>query len=598
MDESLEGQGHASDESWTVIAPARALRALKQFIRAHQAETVCACLLFLMAANLCAAISRKSITNDEIVHIPAGYYHLVDGDFQLNNEHPPLVKMWAALPLLFIQPNELSPLKSTGASAAERTWGTDEQFWQANRLRFLNISFWPRVMMVPLTLALGVLIFAFARRLFGSRAAVIAVALFSFEPTLLAHGRVVHTDVAAALAYLLFFFTLHAYVQTPRLTQAFLLGLVTAVALLTKFSMIVLLPVLAACLLAALWARRRAGRPPTRVLLHAGLIAIVVLFLINTAYRFQSPPLAASDVHWVEMKSAPIFNQLMFAFHWVSHILPTYYLFGFYNIIIHNYYGHAASLLGMQSDSGWWYYFPVTFGLKTTIPFLVVSAAAFLWSIWRLIFKRERVFLFIVAPLVIYLAISLTSHINIGIRHFLPAFPFLFIAAGALLERIISSKKTRRWGILAAAVVLLWSGFEMFRAYPDYIPYMNQLAGARPHWQYLSDSNVEWGDDIPALAAYLRARGETSVRAATSGGWGTLRFYGVEYHDLLAPPPVNLPETRYVAIGAGFLNGSTVPGGVSGRETTDARTNFFDSYRNLKPEAVFGNSIYLYRVKE
>src|SRR3979490_3270921 len=79
---------------------------VRRLVVARKAEAVCAALLLLMAVNLVAAISRKSITNDEVVHIPAGYYHLVAGDFQLNKEHPPLVKMWATLPLLFVQPDE------------------------------------------------------------------------------------------------------------------------------------------------------------------------------------------------------------------------------------------------------------------------------------------------------------------------------------------------------------------------------------------------------------------------------------------------------------------------------------------------------------
>ena len=140
-------------------------------------------------------------------------------------------------------------------------------------------------------------------------------------------------------------------------------------------------------------------------------------------------------------------------------------------------------------------------------------------------------------------------------------------------------------------------GVEAVRADPDYVPYMNQLASGRPHWSYLSDSNVEWGDDVAELAAYLRARGETEVRGALSGAWGTMNFYGVKYHDLITPPGVKLPETRYVAIGAAFLNGSTVPGGDkgNGRGHGEQRTNVFASYRDRTPEAVIGHSIYLFR---
>jgi hypothetical protein len=147
-------------------------------------------------------------------------------------------------------------------------------------------------------------------------------------------------------------------------------------------------------------------------------------------------------------------------------------------------------------------------------------------------------------------------------------------------------------------VFLGWMLVEAVRTFPNYTPYMNQLASGAPHWQYLSDSNVEWGDDVNSLAGYLKAHGETRVRAALSAGWITLPLYGIEYISL-APPAEQLVDTHYTAIGASFLNGSTVPSfEVNGRLLSDnERVNLFESYRNRTPEAVFGGSIYLFREK-
>jgi hypothetical protein len=145
-------------------------------------------------------------------------------------------------------------------------------------------------------------------------------------------------------------------------------------------------------------------------------------------------------------------------------------------------------------------------------------------------------------------------------------------------------------------------GVEAARAFPDYMTYTNQLAAGRPHYWYLSDSNVEWGDDVRALARYLKARGETQVQSALSGAWGTIHHYGVRQLDLIAPAAevARYPRTRYTAIGASFLNGSTVPvreaGGVPLSE--EQRVNYFDSYRRRAPEKIFGGSIYLYREYE
>ena len=577
---------------------AHAFAAIRRLVVARKAEVVCAVLLLLLAANLLASISRKSITNDEIVHIPAGYYHLVAGEFQLNNEHPPLVKIWAALPLLFIQPEEPPAPKTEDENFMERTWGFHERFWQANRARFQTVTFWPRVMMIPVTLALGALIFIFARKLFGETAALISVALYVLEPTVLAHGRIVHTDLPAAFVYLLFFFTLQYYSKAPGLRSALLLGLACGVALLTKFSMLVVLPVLAVYLAARLFLSWRDSKQRSQVALHGALVTAVILFLINAAYYFQHPVLEASDVRWVEMKSPALLGFVTTGVRVLSKIIPTYYLFGVYNIELHNHYGHATSLLGQYNDLGWWYYFPVAFALKTTIPFLLLAVVALGWAVWRLAVKRDKRFVWLVVPIGVYLAISLTSHINIGIRHFLPVYPFLFIAGGALLAQLLHVRQ--RLGVAVLVILLGWMTFEAVHTFPDYTPYMNQLASRHPRWYYLSDSNVEWGDDVGALAAYLKARGETKVRASLAAGWSTLRLYDVEYLDLTSLPPGSTPETRYVAIGASELNGSTIfVSQINGVPISqEQRVNLFAPYRNRKPEAVFGGSIYLFREKE
>jgi dolichyl-phosphate-mannose-protein mannosyltransferase len=573
-----------------------AFATLKRLAVSNKAAIACGALLFLMAANLLVSISRKSITNDEVVHIPAGYYHLVAGEFQINNEHPPLIKMWAALPLLFLQPHEPPAPKTEDENFMGRTWGFHERFWQANRSRFEVITFWPRVMMIPITLALGVLIFVVTRKLFGEAAAVISVALYVLEPTVLAHGRIVHTDVPAAAAYLFFFFSLYQYSERPGIKRAAMLALACAAALLTKFSMLILLPVLGIYLFARLFINRRDRKQRWEVLLHGGLIAVIILLLVNAAYYFQHPALEASDVRWVQMRTPTLFGFVTTAVRILSNFVPTYYLFGVYNIELHNHAGHATSLLGQYNDLGWGYYFPVAFSLKTTIPFLLLALAALGWAGWRLAAKRDQRFFFLVLPIVIYLSIALTSHINIGIRHFLPVYPFLFIAGGALLSQVFRARRVM--GIAVLAVLFGWMGFEMARTFPNYTPYLNQLASRHPHWYYLSDSNVEWGDDVGELAAYLKARGEDKVRAALSGGWSTLGCYGVSYLDMVSLPVGTTPETRYVAIGASFLNGSVVPGdeNVIGRRWFE-RTSLFASYRDCKPEAVFGNSIYLYRVR-
>ena len=573
--------------------------ATRSWVVAHLAELACAALLAAMSLQMFAVISRKSITVDEIVMIPSAYYHLAAGNFQLVNEHPPLAKIIAGVPTLFVQPNEVKPEQITGepGSIAEK-WSYAERFWENNPDIFESLSFWPRVPAIMLTVLLGLLIFKFARELFGPLAAVLAVALFTLEPTVLAHGRVVQTDIPAALGYLLLFFTMYWYTKGPSLKKAAWIGAAAGLALLAKFSMLLAGPLVAVAFGLLLWRARKNGPGRRELIIHAALIVVVVILVINAGYLFQHRAIAAPDVQWINESFPRVSGTVAFLTSLVSHIVPADFVLGILRQVRHNNEGHPAGFLGMYSRTGWWYYFPVAFALKTTVPFLLLSIASLSWAIYRWVKDREARLLWMLVPFLVYTAYVLGSRIDIGVRYYLPAYPFLFILGGALLARALRSKQLRRAPILVAIALMAWVGFEAVRAFPNHISYMNQLAAARPHWWYLSDSNVEWGDEARAVGQYLRERGETRVRSQFLGDFIMLHHYGVQ-PLVLANAEGNEPEhTRYVAIGASFLNGSTVPETlkIQGRWATESeRQNFFDAYRRRIPEAIIGGSIYLYR---
>ena len=597
MDEALERGSVGRDAGRG--ARARFFARARTWAATHATELLAALLLAALAATLLAVDLRKSITNDEMYHVPAGYYHLVAGDFQPNNEHPPLVKMWAALPLLFMQPEETTPTTETDGRRGTETF---KRFWADNRARHEQLTLAARVMMIPLALALGLAVFLFTRRLFGPRAALLALALLAVEPTLLAHARLVHTDAPAALVYLLFFIALYFYFERPAASRALLVALALSAALLTKFSMVVLLPVAALAFGVLVWRRRQRGERLSPLALHAGLVCLAVLILLNAGYYFRHPPLNEETRGLVRLLSPESVSRVTRAIEALSRVVPTDFLVGLYKVSMHDRHGHSASLLGDYRQTGWWYYFPAAFALKTTLPFLFVSVAAILYALWRLVARGERRYALVVAPLALYLASAMAGGINIGVRHLLPAFPFLFIAGGALLDRLLRAPRARPAAVATALLALVWMTFESARAFPDYVPYMNQLASARPHYQYLSDSNVEWGEDVGALCAYLRARGEREVRGAMLAGLGGAELYGVRYYEIFPKPGrAAPPETRYVAIGASFLNGSPiyVAPDASGRALSEEeRVNYLAAWRAREPEMVFGGTIYLYRVRE
>ncbi len=169
---------------------------MQRWARHRRIRLICAALLSVMSIQMLAAARHKSISTDEVVHIPAGYYHLALGDFQFLNLHPPIPMMIGALPLLFMQPGEMS--------AAERqqiphddsyVFVVSARFWTPNGTFFRAASFRTRIPMIAFTVLFGIVIFLFTRRLFGETAGLIALALFTLEPTVLAHGPLVHTDM-------------------------------------------------------------------------------------------------------------------------------------------------------------------------------------------------------------------------------------------------------------------------------------------------------------------------------------------------------------------------------------------------------------------
>ncbi len=578
---------------------ARTFERARLAVATYKVEAMCAGILLAMSLNLVAVTARKSITADELVLIPAAYYHLVTNDFQLVSEHPPLCKLLAGLPLLFVQPNELAPQQiNPSSSRPEREWAYSMRFWEDNRARFETISFWARMPMVVLTLALGVLIFVFARDLFGPRAALLAVALFALEPTIPAHARVVQTDIPAAFGFLLSTFALHRYLRAQNFKLACGVGAAAGVAMLGKYSMIIVGPILFLVFVVLLWRqpRRRAA-----LAAHAVVAALVLLLVVNAGYFFDNRRLTQNDSKWVADSFPTSTPTVWTSVRTLKVVLPADFVMGVYWQLRHSREGHPAGLLGMYGQRGWWYYFPVAFSLKTTIPFLLLSLGSLAWCAHRLIRKREWRLLVLLVPFALYTAFLMISPLNIGIRYYLPGYTFLFILSGGLLDALLRKRSSRRTSLVWASIVVValsWMCLETLRAYPNYTSYMNQLASTRPHWWYLSDSNLEWGDEVKELGAYLRDRGEIRARAMLLGGYVTLGFYGVNYVDAVAPTAESPP--RYTAIGASFLNGSTVPFyQVNGKRVSDEeRVNTFDSFRHRTPEAVIGNSIYVYRMHE
>ncbi len=150
---------------------------------------------------------------------------------------------------------------------------------------------------------------------------------------------------------------------------------------------------------------------------------LAALFVINAAYFFDHRPLGFEGVKWLH-EGAPDHPEGIVRFvEAVTYVLPTDFVLGVLWQVWHNRAGHNAGLLGMYSRTGWWYYFPVAFALKTTLPFLLLSLASLGWGVVRA-YPRARAALPVSCspPSPSTPRPSSAGALNLGVRYFLPGY--------------------------------------------------------------------------------------------------------------------------------------------------------------------------------
>ncbi len=488
-------------------------------------------------------LDRRSMMIDDVIHIPSGYSYLKTRDFRLNEEHPPFIKLLSAVGLTLVDP-EL-PLDSKGWAKAEEPGDPDDgtndfclDFFQRNAAKFEQISYWGRVPVIFVPVLLAIVVWIFTRHLFGERAAILSAFLLLSEPNVIANSSFVQDDVASALALIVFVIALRAYLLKPAFLRALLLGLALAFGLLVKHSLAVLVPIAIVVLIAhAIWRRIKYKEHLCRYL-GLGLITIACCYLIfiggyafGVSYIDDDEAVLFSE--WLNVSASWAHSAQDFFVH-LPILLPRYYLWGMDQVVNDIRNGRTAFLLGQVSETGWWYYFPVAFVLKTAIPFLLLTVLGIAWTAWDG-FKRRRLdAVYLLLPPLGYLGLAMTSHMDIGLRHILPVFPFFAIIGGWALTGFLNADRPRKWhlsrigaGMLAASAL-----FTVIASFPTYTSYFNPMAGGTSNGRHLlSDSNVETGQDVKDLAEYLKARGETRVEGLFIGS-GFLPYYGVKNCEL------------------------------------------------------------------
>jgi len=399
-------------------------------------------LFFTNALN--SAILNSGVCDELGAHIPCGHLYWTSGKFSGGIYNFPLGQLIIAL-----------PVKLLGYSYNLFT----EQHLFLFRLPVLLMG-----------LLLGVLVYRFASELYGRNAGLAALFLFALSPNILAHSSLATLDLPITFFIFISVYLLYRYVQKPSVLSITLFAMALSGEILTKVQGFSLIPITLLAFVVFLKKTMPAGKHKKLLFFTSWLLIPIIVFLaINLTYLHLP----------VNIKEC----------------LPPKFVHALLVKFLHIERGHFTYLLGEYSNKGWWYYFPVAILLKTPLSVLVFLAIG--------LFQKHslKTLIFVFVPIALFLGAAMKSGINIGLRHILIIYPFLFILGGYGMTKLWKATWQK------AILVVLIAGYCLQAAFitPHHLSYFNVLVGgpANGH-KYLIDSNFDWGQNDHFLRHYIK----------------------------------------------------------------------------------------------
>lgn len=511
-----------------------------------------ACLA-MFAVRAASSLRDESATWDETHYFGLGAYLLEQQRWDVSGSilHPPLAYYLQGIPLL-LAGVDTSGFATTSdfveRGRADIGRGQALLASEANRGDRLLIA--ARLMMVAVGVLLGGFVYAWSGALYGPRSAMLAVFLYASCPNILAHARLITPDIAVTAFSFVSVYLLWRFLRENRLRHAVTGGICLGLALLSKYSGVLLVPVVVALML--LWRTTR-GPVDLRGCVAFLAIALVVLWL---GYGMQVEP----------------------------------YLAGIAFQQAHASFGHSSFLMGAHSTEGWWYYFLVALAIKTPLATLALLGAALVRLGLR---ARQGAWVdeaFLLVPALFVLGFFSVNHQSIGLRYVLPILPFLFVLAGEVARA--AAGRTLATGFVVAMAA--WLAVASWSIHPHYLAYFNEaIGGPRNGYRYLVDSNLDWGQDLKGLKRFMDEHGIDEIALSYFGADSPAR-YGIAYRWLpsfvLANPD---PEGRvaplegWVAVSATNLQGVYFPD-----------PSVFEGLARRPPDATIGHSIFVYHLED
>jgi len=592
----------------------------------YQKYIVAGILLVMLVISILVARSDAAVM-DEVAHIPSGYSYVHFHDYRLNPEHPPLLKDLAGIPLQFLH---------VTFPANDAFWTTDANGqWDAG-WKFIyfpgndteKIIFWSRFPIILLSLLLGFAIFKWAKELFGAKAGLLALALYAFDPNILGHNHYVTTDLGIAAFTVFAFYFFLKYLKNPGWKNTLLAGLFLGFAQLAKFSAVLIFPIFGASLLIYIFSRRdklsfsilgskKLKKFWLQKFYHYAVsfilvmvICFTVIWVVYEANIFKMPvekvnQLINTQLYGGSVKIVgPMLHKMA-----ASPVLRPFaqYFTGFFMVFGRVEGGNTTYFFGQVTNQSFREYFPLVFLIKEPIPTLLLLLTALAMGIYMMfrnnlpnfpknLWKNAKKYLAdhitetaMLLFIALYAYVSITGNLNIGFRHLFPILPFMFILISKQIISLLARLKGQMKIVLTSIVALLvlWLVAETAFAYPYYLAYFNEtIGGSKNGYKYVTDSNVDWGQDLKRLTNWVNENQISKIRVDYFGGGDVEHYLGdkaIIWHANRGQEP------GWYAISATFLQNSLYYKITKGEAD-------YQWLRERQPYAEIGHSILVYKV--
>lgn len=535
----------------------------------------------LIALHLCLGIHtsfRKTVTHDEIWHLPVGILNWQTGHFDHDDLNPPLTRMWAAIPGWLFGPaaaegKDASDIATRYISdhAGYRTWYISG--------RLLNLMFSVATILIAVK---------WSREWFGDMAAGLTALLCCTEPTLLGHSSLVTPDAGLMLAFTATLYLTSRWRDQPTWKRAMLAGLALGLAQATKFTAVLLYPLVGLACLPVLFRRTPVGSSLPRAAAQLLMAFTVSVLVWNAAYLFRGTgqPLSSYQFQSQAMESV---RQLLGAAADLPFPLPHDYMTGIDRQRSVMEQPHPVFLDMEWSLQGFPDYFLRSVQYKLSHPLQFIAVLGVLVA---LLFRNRRRSDLLILPgvaLVLLTGIASMSSMQLGVRYVLPLLPCLILFTGPLAQMIARRSRTIQ---VPAAVIAGLAMLMPLRHHPDHLAYFNEMAGGpiggREH---LLDSNLDWGQDLHQVREFMQSEGLDEIGLVY---FGTVPPYalGIQYHT----PPSRMAQPGWYAVSVNFVMGRPhqIRESDGGYRAVDVHE--FSYFRQLEPVTTLGGSIDIYHV--